>query len=106
MCNFYRKTEFSCDQFRSFMQNLHAGFAAPNTVILEVAPAYGPLHSKVIGDSCVMADGEALPPTRPGLGIELTEETKKNFPFVPGSGEFNSVPGKSLEEESANTSRG
>ena len=90
----------------SFMQNLHAGFAAPNTVILEVAPAYGPLHSKVIGDSFVMADGEALPPTRPGLGIELTEETKKNFPFVPGSGEFNSVPGKILEEESANTSRG
>jgi len=83
----------------SLMQNLHAGFAAPNTVILEIAAAYGPLHSEVIGDSFVMRDGCALPPTQPGLGIELTGETKRRFPFVPGSGEFNSVPGKILEEE-------
>lgn len=83
----------------SFMQNLHCGFAAPNTVILEVAPAYGPLHSEIVGDSFVMKDGEVLPPEKPGLGIELTEETKKMFPFAPGSGEFNSVPGKILAEE-------
>ena len=37
-----------------------------------------------------------LPPEKPGLGIELTEETKQRWPFVPGSGEFNSVPGKIL----------
>ena len=83
----------------SLMQNVHAAFAAPNTVILELAPAYGPLHSEVIGDSFVMRDGYVLPPARPGLGIELTEETKRRFPFVPGSGEYNSVPGKILPEE-------
>ena len=83
----------------SFMQNLHAGFAAPNAVILEIAPAYGPLHSEVVGDSFVLRDGHVLPPTRPGLGIKLTDRTKRRFPFVPGSGEFNSVPGKILPEE-------
>ena len=83
----------------SQMQNIHAGFAIPNTAILEVAPAYGPLHSEVIGDSLVLRDGNILPPTKPGLGIELTESTKRRFPFVPGSGEFNSVPGKILAEE-------
>jgi len=86
----------------SFMQNLHCGFAASNTVILEVAPAYGPLHSEVIGDSFVLENGDVLPPEKPGLGIELTEATKVKYPFVPGSGEYNSVPGKILPEEMEN----
>jgi L-alanine-DL-glutamate epimerase-like enolase superfamily enzyme len=83
----------------SLMQNIHCGFAAENTIILEVAPAYGPLHSEIVGNSFVLHDGQVLPPTKPGLGIELTEATKRRFPFVPGSGKFNSVPGKILPEE-------
>lgn len=81
-----------------FMQNIHAGFAVPNTWILEIAPNYGPLHSEIIGDSFLLQDGYALPPEKPGLGIELREETIQKFPFVPGSGEFNSVPGKILTD--------
>ena len=80
------------------MQNLHVGFACKNTAILEIAPDYGPLHSAIIGDSFQMRDGKVLPPTRPGLGITLTEQVKRQFPFVPGSGEFNDVPGKLLGE--------
>jgi len=82
-----------------FMQNLHCGFAAPNTTILEIPPAWGPLHSEVIGDSFQMKDGHVLPPDQPGLGIVLTEETKAAYPFVPGSGEYNNVPGKILPEQ-------
>ena len=78
-----------------FMQNLHFGFAASNTAILEIAPAFGPLHSEVIGDSFRMRDGRVLPPEGPGLGIRLTDATKAKFPFK-GGGEFNSVPGKIL----------
>ncbi|MEO6931507.1 MAG: mandelate racemase/muconate lactonizing enzyme family protein [Chitinophagaceae bacterium] len=78
------------------MQNIHCGFACPNTIMLEVAPAYGPLHSELIGDSLQMKDGYILPPEKPGLGIELTDETIRRFPFIPGTGEFNSVPGKIL----------
>lgn len=80
----------------SLMQNVHAGFAAANTLILEVPPDFGPLHSEVIGDSFRMKDGQVLPPETPGLGISLTVDLKNKFPFVPGSGEFVSVPGKAL----------
>jgi len=79
-----------------FMQNLHFGFAAANTTILEIAPAYAGLHSEVIGDSFRMENGRVLPPEGPGLGIVLTDAIKARYPFVPGSGEFNSVPGKVL----------
>jgi len=80
----------------SLMQNIHCGFAAANTLILEIPPDYGALHSELIGNTFIMKDGHVLPPTNPGLGIRLTDDIKKRFPFVPGSGEFNSVPGKIL----------
>ena len=83
----------------SLMQNIHAGFAAPNTILFEVAPAFGPLHADVMGDSFIMRDGYIYAPTQPGLGITLSEETKQRYPFIPGSGEYNSVPGKILPEE-------
>jgi galactonate dehydratase len=78
------------------MQNIHAGFAAPNTTILEIPPDYGGLHSEIIDAGLIIKDGYALPPNRPGLGIRLTDEIKRRYPFQPGSGEFNSVPGKVL----------
>lgn len=80
----------------SQMQNIHCGFACPNTVMLEVAPAYGPLHSEIIGESLQIRDGFVLPPEKPGLGITLTEDTISRYPFISGSGEFNTVPGKIL----------
>ena len=82
----------------SLMQNVHCGFAAPNTRILEIAPDYAGLHAEVIDGSFTMGDGYVLPPVKPGLGIVLTAETKNRYPFVPGSGEFNSVPGKILRD--------
>jgi len=82
----------------ALMQNLHCAFAASNTVICETPPAYGPLHSEIAGESFMMVDGMALPPEQPGLGITLTDEVKNRFSFVPGSGEFNSVPGKILTD--------
>jgi galactonate dehydratase len=80
----------------SLMQNIHAGFAAENTCILEVAPDFAGLHSEVIDGSLKIEDGFVLPPDRPGLGIVLSEGTRRRYPFIPGSGEFNSVPGKLL----------
>lgn len=82
----------------SLMQNIHAGFAAPNTRILEIAPDYAGLHSEVVDGGLILRDGHVLPPDRPGLGIVLTDETKHRYPFQPGSGEFNSVPGHVLRD--------
>jgi L-alanine-DL-glutamate epimerase-like enolase superfamily enzyme len=78
----------------SLMQNVHCAFAVPNTRIVEVPPDYAGLHADLLNGSFVMEDGCVLPPTAPGLGITLTDEIKAKYPFVPGSGEFNSVPGK------------
>lgn len=80
----------------SLMQNIHFGFAAANTCMLEVPPDYAGLHSEVIDGGLVMRDGYVLPPDRPGFGVVLTDEIKRRYPFQPGSGEFNSVPGKVL----------
>lgn len=80
----------------SLMQNIHAGFATANTCILEIPPAYAGLHSDLIDGGLVIKDGFVLPPERPGLGITFNDEIKSRYPFVPGSGEFNSVPGKIL----------
>jgi len=80
----------------SLMQNVHLAFACSNIEIIEIAPDYGPLHSEMIGDSLVIEDGYVKRPTTPGLGISLTDATKDRFPFVAGSGEFVSVPGKIL----------
>jgi len=82
----------------SLMQNVHCGFAAPNTRILEIAPAYGGLHRDIINGSLTIKDGYVLPPDRPGLGVVLTDEIKRRYPSVPGSGEFNSVPGHILKD--------
>ena len=82
----------------ALMQNIHAAFAAPNTAICEIPPAFGPLHAEVMGDSFVMRAGHVLPPETPGLGISLPMELRERFPFVPGSGEFNPVPGKPLTD--------
>lgn len=55
-----------------------------------------PAAHRSLGEAFVMRDGNILPPEQPGLGVRLTDEIKAKYPFVPGSGEFNSVPGKIL----------
>jgi len=80
----------------SLMQNIHCGFACANTAILELAPNYAGLHSEVMCEPIVIKDGYVSPPQLPGLGVKLTNEIKNKYPFVPGSGEFNDVPGKIL----------
>jgi L-alanine-DL-glutamate epimerase-like enolase superfamily enzyme len=75
------------------MQNIHAAFACPNTVILENPPLAGPLHTELYADGYRFQDGYILPPQAPGLGVRLTDKIKNKYPFVPGSGEWNVVPG-------------
>ena len=79
------------------MQNVHVAFATSNCVICEVLPALGTIHTDIATDFR-FERGDVLPPEAPGLGITLTDEIKNRYPFVPGSGEFNSVPGKILTD--------
>jgi L-alanine-DL-glutamate epimerase-like enolase superfamily enzyme len=81
------------------MQNVHCGFAAGNTRILEIPPDYAGLHADVVNGSFLKKDGYVLPPDRPGFGILLTDEIKNRYPFIPGTGEFNGVPGKYMPDD-------
>lgn len=83
----------------SLMQNIHCGFAAANTCILEIPPNFAGLHKDIIGDSYQMKDGYVLPPQTPGLGLTLTDAVKARYPFRSGTGSFNSVPGKVMLPE-------
>ncbi|MFZ4777759.1 MAG: enolase C-terminal domain-like protein, partial [Terrimicrobiaceae bacterium] len=76
------------------MENIHAAFATPNMAILELPPLAGPLHTEVYAEGYRFEDGCIHAPEGPGLGIRLTDELKSKYPFVRGSGEWNSVPGK------------
>ena len=89
-----------------FMHNLHCGFACANTVILEVIPDYAGLHSEIFGDSFILRDGYAIVTDKPGLGVELSDEVKRKYPFIPGTGEFNPVPGKILTSSEYYKNRG
>jgi len=76
------------------MENIHAAFSTPNMAILELPPLAGPLHTEVYADGYRFEDGFVLAPETPGLGIRLTDDLKTKYPFIRGSGEWNSVPGK------------
>ena len=78
------------------MQNIHAAFATPNAFLLEIPPDFAGLHADLLDGGFAMDAGDVLRPTTPGLGIRLTDEIARRYPFQPGSGEFNSVPGKVL----------
>jgi L-alanine-DL-glutamate epimerase-like enolase superfamily enzyme len=77
-----------------YMQNIHAAFASPNTLVVELPPAAGPLHTELWCDGVRIEDGNVVRPDAPGLGVTLTDETRAAYPFRPGAEEFSSVPGK------------
>ncbi|GAB3763533.1 mandelate racemase/muconate lactonizing enzyme family protein [Microlunatus parietis] len=76
------------------LQNVHGAFAAPNTAIVELPPAAGPLHTELWGGALELVDGNVHRPDQPGLGVRLTDAVKRRFPFRAGMEEFSSVPGK------------
>ena len=76
------------------MENIHAAFASADVAILETPPLAGGLHTDIYAPGYRFRDGYILPPEAPGLGVTLTDEIKSRYPFIPGSGEWNQVPGK------------
>lgn len=84
------------------MQNLHAAFACDNTLIVEIPPLAGALHTEVWGDQLQLdGEGNVLAPTAPGLGVTLSEETKAKYPYRPNSEEWVDVPGKLMPRPGA-----
>lgn len=60
----------------------HLAFSLPNFLILETIQTE--FHDTVVQRPLTWQDGYLLPPTEPGLGIELNEEVVLAHPYTPG----------------------
>ena len=60
----------------------HVGFSSPSFLILETIQT--DFHDAILSRRLTWEDGYMLPPTEPGLGIELDVKTVENHPYTPG----------------------
>lgn len=72
-----------------FAASLHLSLVAPHAVILEQPPGAVDALERMCTFPLDLTDGRMAVPQTPGLGVELTSEIEREFPFVPGTGERN-----------------
>jgi L-alanine-DL-glutamate epimerase-like enolase superfamily enzyme len=65
--------------------NYQLAFTTPNCMMLERPIMGNPLETEILVAPLQVEDGCVLPPTAPGLGLELTEEVRRKYTYVPGS---------------------
>jgi len=63
--------------------NVHFGLSTQNLLILEYHPDDGPDRRELVDEPMVLEDGYLLPPTRPGLGLDLNLEACKRHTYKP-----------------------
>lgn len=63
------------------MANVHLAAASPNFLILESIETWGGFHGKIIKKPVRWEAGYVIPPTEPGLGIELDEDVARAHPY-------------------------
>ena len=66
--------------------NFHLAFATPNALIGEYPMVSYPLLDELLVEPFDIENGYLLPPSTPGLGVELTDAIVEKYPYVPGSG--------------------
>lgn len=69
----------------TLMANYHLGFTARECFILERPFMDNPLDTEMLIEPLRIEDGHLLPPTAPGLGVELTEQVKQRYAYRSGS---------------------
>ena len=62
------------------MVSIHLALALPNFLILEQVRDDVPWRGEIVGASLETDAGYAMPPTRPGIGVELVEEVAAAHP--------------------------
>lgn len=69
----------------TMMANYHLGFTLPGCFTLERPLMNNPLETETLVEQLVIDDGNLLLPSALGLGIQLTDEVKKKYPYKQGS---------------------
>ena len=63
--------------------NVHVALSMPNFLIQEVMRSDVPWRDEVVDAPLEIAGGHVLPPTRPGIGVEVDEEAAARYPYAP-----------------------
>ena len=61
--------------------NIQVGTCSPNFLIQESIETWGGFHAEILKDPIQWEDGYIIPPTKPGLGVELDEEVAAKNPY-------------------------
>jgi 2-dehydro-3-deoxyphosphogalactonate aldolase len=62
--------------------NVQLATCSPNFLILESIEDWGGFHSEILKNPMTFEDGHVIPPTAPGLGVELNEEVALAHPYT------------------------
>jgi len=62
--------------------NIQLATATPNFLILESIEEWGGFHSEILKTPIRFEQGYVIPPTAPGLGIELNEDVARAHPYT------------------------
>lgn len=65
----------------STASSIHVGFACPNYLIQEVVRNDVPWRNDILSAPLHVEQGSVLPPTLPGLGIDINEKEAAKYPF-------------------------
>jgi len=61
--------------------NIQIATCSPNFLILESIQTWGGFHAEILKKPIQWQDGHVIPPTAPGLGVELNEEVAAANPY-------------------------
>ena len=67
--------------------NIQLDTCSPNFLIQESIEKFGGFHAEILKEPIKWEDGHIIPPTKPGLGVELNEEVAAKNPYT-GTGVF------------------
>jgi 2-dehydro-3-deoxyphosphogalactonate aldolase len=62
--------------------NIQIATCSPNFLILESIETWGGFHTEILKTPILFEDGHVIPPTAPGLGVELNEEVARANPYT------------------------
>jgi 2-dehydro-3-deoxyphosphogalactonate aldolase len=62
--------------------NIQIATCSPNFLIQESIQTWGGFHADILKTPIRWEDGYIIPPTQPGLGVELDEEVAAQHPYT------------------------
>jgi len=63
--------------------NIQVDTCSPNFLIQESIENFGGFHAELLKEPIQWEDGYIIPPSKPGLGVELNEEVAAQHPYIP-----------------------